>query len=678
MVHLVSLWGKLQLWSFPLWLPYAERLLGYIRDDSPYIQGLDSFVGLLEQSSRLLAILITVCAGLCGFGGLRGKKAAEAAIQQTFNVEGDLVQGPQTVNVTNTTTNIHQAPEVGVQALHGVEPQRGFYGRERELGDLVKLVEGGANIIGITGMGGIGKTSLALKLAERIESHFPDAQIRVEMLGTSQRPLSPAAALERVLRAFHPTEKLPEDEDALRAAYLSVLHNERALIFLDNARDAEQVKPLEPPATCALIFSSRQRISWGDVHSFPLDEMQPDDAQRLLRGLAPHLSVEEAAELATLCRKVPIALTNAGSALAKRRTLKPAAYLERLKNERERLRLVDATFAISYDLLDEAQRQRWRQLAVFPSTFDGRAAAAVWGTDPNDGGMLEEATNDLDELWDFNLVEWNESTKRFRLHDLARLFADARLTDVERDAAQQSHAVHYLMVLAAADQLYQQGNEGILLGLVLFDVERANIETGQRWAATHAAQDATATRLCIAYPNVGIYILALRLHLRDQIQWLELAIRAAREIGDRRGEEAALNNLGPSYTALGQVQKAIDHYQQALVISREIGDRRGEGATLGNLGLAYANLGEVQTAIDHYQQRLVIAREIQDRRGEAYALFNMSLAQHSLGARDNAITNAEASLTILEQIEAPNAAPARRQLAAWRGEAPPPDGPSPA
>ncbi len=68
----------------------------------------------------------------------------------------------------------------------------------------------------------------------------------------------------------------------------------------------------------------------------------------------------------------------------------------------------------------------------------------------------------------------------------------------------------------------------------------------------------------------------------------------AKEIGDRQGEGADLGNLGLAYSDLGQVEKAIEYYEQALVIFKKIGDRRGEGADLGNLGLAYSDLGQVR------------------------------------------------------------------------------------
>jgi tetratricopeptide (TPR) repeat protein len=85
----------------------------------------------------------------------------------------------------------------------------------------------------------------------------------------------------------------------------------------------------------------------------------------------------------------------------------------------------------------------------------------------------------------------------------------------------------------------------------------------------------------------------------------------AREIGDRRGEGAALGNLGNAYAALGDARKAIEFYEQQLVIVREIGDRRGEGNALGNLGMTYKNLGAADKARGLWQEALAIFRAIE-------------------------------------------------------------------
>jgi tetratricopeptide (TPR) repeat protein len=149
------------------------------------------------------------------------------------------------------------------------------------------------------------------------------------------------------------------------------------------------------------------------------------------------------------------------------------------------------------------------------------------------------------------------------------------------------------------------------------------------------------THLGLAYGELG--------QVNNAIECYEQALKIFREIGDRRGEGADLGNLAVAYAALGEVQRAIDYYQQQLTIAREIGDRRGEGNALGNLGNAYAALGEVQRAIDYYEQALKIDRELGDRRGEGADLGNLGLAYAALGEVQRAIDYYQQCLTIARE-----------------------------
>ena len=169
-------------------------------------------------------------------------------------------------------------------------------------------------------------------------------------------------------------------------------------------------------------------------------------------------------------------------------------------------------------------------LAVFPADFDAAAAAAV---------CSDEGNAQLGTLFRYSLVEFGQQEGRYRLHDLTRLFAAARLDDPahggERLPAEGRHAAHFRRLLAAADELYLKGNENIAAGVALFDRERANIEAGQAWSAAHAETSDAAARLANDYPNAGVYVLDLRLHPRQRIEWLLAAVAASRRLKDRRG-----------------------------------------------------------------------------------------------------------------------------------------------
>ena len=307
---------------------------------------------------------------------------------------------------------------------------------------------------------------------------------------------------------------------------------------------------------------------------------------------------------------------------------------------------VAASLRLSYELLSASQQEHWRTLSVFPVTFDEAAAAAVWDIK---AGAANEV---LSELIKFSLMEFDHQKQRYHLHDLAREFARECTNDTERTRFSLRHATHYCAVLSKADDLYQQGNEAVMQGLSLYDQERENILAGQAWAATHGGNngDEAAARLCMEYPNAGVYVLALRLPTRERIRWLEAQLAAARRLLQREYEGNALGNLGIAYKNLGEPRKAIGVYEQALVIDREIGDRKGEGADLGNLGIAWADLGEPRKAIEFYEQRLVIAREIGDRRGEGNALGNLGNAWADLGETRKAIGFYEQQLVIVREI----------------------------
>ena len=216
--------------------------------------------------------------------------------------------------------------------------------------------------------------------------------------------------------------------------------------------------------------------------------------------------------------------------------------------------------------------------------------------------------------------------------------------------AKLRHASHYKNVLKEANDLYRGGKEKILAGVQLYDLEWENIRMGQTCVASAPGQNRALSELCLAYSEAGADILLLRQYPKERIEWLETALSAARENGDRPGEGRTLGNLGTAYTDLGEARKAIEFHERALVIEREIGDRLGEGTVFGNLGTAYHSLGNVRKAIDLYEQQLVVISEIGDRRLEGRALSNLGSAYNDLRELHKAIEFHERALVIEREI----------------------------
>ncbi|HEV2583038.1 MAG TPA: tetratricopeptide repeat protein, partial [Ktedonobacteraceae bacterium] len=127
-----------------------------------------------------------------------------------------------------------------------------------------------------------------------------------------------------------------------------------------------------------------------------------------------------------------------------------------------------------------------------------------------------------------------------------------------------------------------------------------------------------------------------------------------REVGYRRGEGIALNNLGGVYDDLGQKQKALGYYEQALAIYREVGDRGGEGATLNNLGEFNRTSGQKQEALGYYEQALAIRREVGDRGGEGITLHNIGTIYREQENYDKALACFLLARGIFEELQSPH------------------------
>jgi tetratricopeptide (TPR) repeat protein len=578
-----------------------------------------------------------------------------------------------------------------------------FVGRSAEL---VELYAARANhdmrVLSVQGPGGAGKTTLALKLADQLRPHYPDAQFYLDLKGASPQPLSVIEAQSAVIRAYLPTVCLPENEVEMDRLYHSALAGKRVLLLLDNVAGAQQVAPLVAPDGCITIVTSRDQIALPGTFSKQLEPLSPSEARDFLMRIVPRID-GQATRVAELCEHLPLALRLAASALLISADLKIADYVQRMERlqwngslsttdraaigagaSRPALHPVDAVLTMSYDLLVPGLQKLWRMLAVFRDSFDVSAAASVWQITP------VRTNNALDRLMAYSLIERNRATGRYRLHDLMARFAETRSNEQEMTTARQRFSAHYQSVLHEADALYEQGGESLRRGLGLIDLEWNNIQDGQVWAATHIDADHAARELCNSYPDAGKYVLELRQRPRERIRWSEAALTAAQKLNQRNAAVRHLVALGDSYNDLSEVQHAIGCYEQALEIAREACDRRGEaealsglGAahylggglkracdlhrealelfsrvgprrreadSLGNLGLAYFATGDLRNALILFEQQLKASREIGDRRGESQALGGLGTTHYAMGDAEKAAELFNQQLAITREI----------------------------
>jgi hypothetical protein len=401
-----------------------------------------------------------------------------------------------------------------------------FTGRDDELKELMEHFKCGAIIVGIRGLGGVGKTALAYKLAEEIQGRYPDGQLMVNLRGTEAEPLKPAEAMGQIIRSFNRMARLPENEQELAAMYRSILNGKRALLLLDNAANDHQVRPLLPPSTCGVLVTSRRKFTLPGLKEMDLDVLKSSGAIDLLLAIAGRIG-GHADELAQLCGYLPLALRAAASLLAVTSDLDPADYIKELRVERTRLegfgsdgvdRDVEASLNLSYGRLSADTARVFRILSVFPVDFDAKAEEVVC----KDDGHLH-----LRELVRWSLVNYRllEGKGRYKLHDLARIFAATRLkeedSDKDRFDVHLRYAEHYKMVFLVAETFCLDA-KNVLAGVKLFDLEMPNIQAGRIWAkdiAIHADRAGVKMdrmkeySICSysLYPGCELYMLTLQL-----------------------------------------------------------------------------------------------------------------------------------------------------------------------
>jgi tetratricopeptide (TPR) repeat protein len=576
------------------------------------------------------------------------------------------------------------------RALHQLPPPPADRpGRAAARDELAAAIAGGARTLALWGLGGTGKTALALALAARVAADFPDAQLFLDLQGTADTPTAPAAAMAQVLRAFDREAPIPEDEAELAGAYRSLLHGRRVLLLLDNAADARQVAALLPPGDCLALITARARFYLPGLVDHHLEALPAAEAQTLLLRIAPRAG-GAAAEMAALCGGLPLALRICAATLAERADLEPADYLQRLRRDSTRLGLVDTVLAASHALLPEALATRWCALGIFPAAFDGAAAAAVWAVDGADEDAVLAAGDDLSELARRGLLEWDAASARYRLHDLVRVYVQARLSAETRETLARRHAGHYVHVLAAAERTFSDPAAGALAGLARYDGDAANIAAGQAWTVARAGVGEHADRLGAGYALAGAECLALRLHPREHLAWLSQGLAAARRLGNRPVEGACLDQLGNVCAALGDLEGAVECHRQSVAIAREVddpgaegaglsnlgnalsalgrldealvcqrravelareaGDRAAEGLRLGTLGATYLELEDVAAAADCFEQALPLVRESGDRVSESTTLGNLANARESLGEHAAAVPLYEEALAIAREL----------------------------
>ncbi|MFE0266263.1 tetratricopeptide repeat protein [Nocardiopsis alba] len=528
----------------------------------------------------------------------------------------------------------------------------------------------GVVVSALAGMGGVGKTALALA-AGAIAHHkgWFCAELFVDLRGYTpgSEPLSAHMALDVLLRQMGvDPEDIPVGETERSSFYRSALAAlERAddrgrpvLVVADNANTAAQVKPLLPgPGGHKLVATSR-----GGLHSLvgarhvDLDVLDLDGALALLAAeLTSHTPEDPRAEdevglgrLIELCGRLPLALEIAAAYLKRNPRLTPDRMADRLEKAASRVdkladpdrgigkeRALRAVFDTSLEHLDRGGREVFLLVASTPGPTLGTAAAAVLTDLP-----FEEVEEVLEELAAAHLLT-QPAAGRWGVHDLLADYARHHPDPpAERDQALGRLLDGYTAVVRAADQ-HLQALPGQSTSDLFPDRETASgwldVERATLVAAALAAPGLGHAGAAMVLPLCLGFYLGRGRHFEDLEQVSRSAQRVAHTVGDAYSEAGVWTNIGVVLRRTRRFDEAIDAYIHACDLYHQVGEARGEAQAWNNLGLVLVDLRRFDEAIRAHFRACEVFEQAGDAHGEAGAWNNLGAVLRQVRRFDEAI-----------------------------------------
>ncbi|MGW5607126.1 BTAD domain-containing putative transcriptional regulator [Streptomyces sp. NPDC003753] len=544
-----------------------------------------------------------------------------------------------------------------------------------ELSEVLASAEGRVMAVSaLAGIGGVGKTTLAVHVAHQARSAFPDGQLYVDLQGAGPRAAEPETVLGSFLRALGTADSaIPDSLEERSALYRSVLDGRRVLVLLDNARDAAQVRPLLPGTEgCAALVTSRVRmVDLAGAHLVDLDVMSPDEALSLFTKIVGEERVaserEAALDVVAACGFLPLAIRIAASRLAARRTWTVSVLAAKLADERRRLDelqagdlAVKATFELGYGQLEPAQARAFRLLGLADGPDISLAAAAAVLDLP-----LEDTEDLLESLVDTSLLE-SAAPGRYRYHDLVRLYARACAERDEHPPSERDAAVSRLLdfYLATAAEVYAIERPGDRLVDHLEKTRTAGLVFPDRRAAQDwLYSEAVSLLACVRQSSDGA-----RLRRAVDLLWAAVdlaesganfkeyeaaatALRdAARAASDGRSEGRANLVLANARHWSGYFDQADQEAREALRLSEAAGDPLPCCWAANILGAFAFYQSRYRDAEDYLERAIKDFRACGDLPGTATALCNLSRLHLATDRADSAISLARQGTEMYEEL----------------------------
>ncbi|MGW5277355.1 BTAD domain-containing putative transcriptional regulator [Streptomyces sp. NPDC004044] len=632
---------------------YADALadLAALSASSPYDE---SLVALRmralygsERQAEALTVYQDTCERLRDELGVDPGDELRRVHESVLRRDDERLLGPATARSTapSTRSRLRRA----VNELPGDAGR--LIGREAELAQLIApSAPGSVSIVTVDGTAGVGKTALVVRAARELSTQYPDGCLFADLRAHStQRRQSPEQALQRLLRSLGAAKgELPSDLEELTAVWRAATSPLRLLLVLDDALDADQIRPLLPAgAGSRVLVAGRRRLAEVDAdRRVTLEPLDSGDAVSLLA----HIIGEERAgrepeatqQLVGLCDGLPLALRIAGSRLQNRSTWTVGYLAGRMAGDEHRLgelsvgdRSVEAAFSLSYEHLAPEQQRVFRALGLAPTVeFDVLTSAAMLNGPPHATEQI------LESLVDASLLQ-QPRPGRYRLHDLVRVHARhlAEAAPVEAAAARTAALSLYLDAARIASDW---GPAGYPTGPRPTGAPFTGWEDAETWldaaggeladVVGHAAALGEADYACwIAEALCDYFVRQGRYHECQTA--LEIALAHVDESTDQRMAVALRNCLGYTGVYQRRYTQARTLFTEALDLSRRRPDPYEEARTLAGLGALDLSVGDGDRAILHVTAAVDLAKQLRSDWVASTALVILGLT-HQFGGRN--------------------------------------------
>jgi len=482
------------------------------------------------------------------------------------------------------------------------------------------------------GMAGVGKTTLAIRLAELAADRYPDAHLFVDLHGHSARDaMDPGTALAALLRQLEvPPDRIPGPVEDRVALWRSELARRRAVVVLDNAATSAQIVPLLPGSGTSLtLVTSRRRLGGlDDIRPQPLPVLTEAEAADLFIRVAGERAAAEPAAVAEVVRRcglLPLAIRLAAARLSARRRWRVADLVHRLADAAlpelaTEDRTVAAAFGLSYGQLAAPHQRLFRLLGLYPGErFDATTAAALADL------PLAGAEDLLDVLTDVHLVEEPEPGA-FRLHDLMREYA-ATLAGADPAECHEArlrlfdHTLHGATAVAATLE-HPLNRRTLRMGVPRRpDLVTAAAADPHRWLAGQG-RDYLAIQVLAESSGVTGYVWRLAraawrmwylaAQCDELIEAHERGLVAAEAEADGFAVAVLRNFLASGLYRVGRLAEAAEMLDAAHAGFVKAGDVVAAVAALGNLAVVRLAVGDLDGAATVARDVLARADRLND------------------------------------------------------------------